>query len=179
MAQDEGGEFEEIDLFVGIGVDAEQIPEDVVEFALGGLLQHFDHEGFELGLEEETLCSGVVLVEVHFELIPNGVDEGEFLSRDVSRGINLEATAVQIDSVSEVLLDEVEILLEGNEPIIVSVQFLENVDQIFSCGLNFDKERIFSKQFNKFFKTNFNRFPTNGTSTSVFSFEDYFSEING
>jgi hypothetical protein len=104
---------------------------------LGGFLQHFDDEGFELGFDEESLGALIVFVEVDFEFVPNGVDEGEFFGRDVVGCLGLEAAAVQIDSVSEVLPNEVEVLLEGNEPIIVSIQFLENIKKILLTWSNF------------------------------------------
>jgi hypothetical protein len=112
---------------------------------LGGFLQHLDHEGFELGLQEESFGSCVVFVEVGFEFIPNGIDEGEFFGGDVARRLHLEAAALQIDSVSEVLFDEVEVLLESNEAVIVSIQLLEYINQIFSCWLDFNEETKFSK----------------------------------
>ncbi len=93
-------------------------------------MQHFDHEGFELTIHEESLGSCVVFVEVGFEFVPNGIDEGEFFGGDIAQSLHLEAAAVQIDSVSEVLFDEVKVLLESNEAIIVSIQFLENIKQI-------------------------------------------------
>ena len=104
---------------------------------MGGFLQHFDDEGFELGFDEETLGALIVFVEVDFELVPNGVDEGEFFGGDVIGRLGLEAAAVQIDSVSEVLPNEGEVLLEGNEPIIVSIQFLENKKKILLTWSNF------------------------------------------
>lgn len=93
--------------------------------------------------------------------------------------MHLEATAVQVDSVSEVLLYEADVLLEGNEPILVSVQLLENIDQIFPGGLDFDKEAEFCEHFDKIVKIDLNCFPVDRISVSVFSFEDDFSEVDG
>jgi hypothetical protein len=132
-------EFKEIDLFVGVGVDSEKVPENVVEFTLGGFLQHFHHESFELALNKESLFAFVVFVEVDFEFVPNGVDETVLLCGNFAWCLHLEATAVQIDSISEVLLDEVDVLLEGNEPIVVSVQFVENILQVLLAWSDLDE----------------------------------------
>lgn len=82
VTENERGELGEIDLFVGVGVDSEKVPENVVEFALGGFLKYFDHEGFEFGLNEESLFACVVFVEVDFEFVPNGVDKSILLGGD-------------------------------------------------------------------------------------------------
>ena len=140
-------------------------------------MEHFDHEGFELGLGEESLSARIVLVEVDFELVPNGVDEGEFLGGDVAGCLDLEAAAVQIDSVSEVLSDEVEVLLEGNEPIVISVQFLEYIKKILFTWSYLDERPKLCEQLNKLGCTDLYVFPILGIILSIFSLEDYFSEV--
>ena len=144
---------------------------------MGGLLKNFDNEGFEFFLSEESLSALIVFVEIDFEFVPNGVDEGDLFGGDVSGGFDFEATAVQIDTVSEVFPDEVEVLLEGDEPIVVSVQLLEYIYQILSGWLNLNEEAEFSKQLNESLKINFNGFPV--SLVSIFSLEDDFSEIDG
>ncbi len=112
---------------------------------MGGFLKNFDNEGFEFLLSEESLSALIVFVEIDFEFVPNGVDEGDLFGGDVSGGFDFEATAVQIDTVSEVFPDEVEVLLEGDEPIVVSVQLLEYIKKIFFTWSNFNERTVLSE----------------------------------
>ena len=144
---------------------------------MGGLLKHFDDEGFELGLDEESLSSVIVFVEVGFEFVPNGVDECEFFGGDVAGCLDFEAAAVEVDSVSEVLLYEVNVLLECDEAIVISVQFLENMKKILLTWSDLDERSKLSKYLNKLCCTNLYIFPILGVILSIFSFEDYFCEI--
>lgn len=74
--------FEEVDFLVGISVDTEEVPEDIVEFSFGGFLQNLDDEASEFALLEVSLLASVVAIEVGLELIPNGLHEGQFLFGD-------------------------------------------------------------------------------------------------
>lgn len=55
MAENEAGEFVEIHFFVGVRVNSEQIPKDIVKFSLGGFLKDFNEEVLKLIFSKMTL----------------------------------------------------------------------------------------------------------------------------
>ena len=64
VVKDERSEFLEIDLFVGVWIDSEEIPENVVQFSFSCFVQDFDDKESKLSFIQESFGSLVVFVEV-------------------------------------------------------------------------------------------------------------------
>lgn len=172
-------EFREVNFFVGVRVNSEQVPEDVVKFSFSCFVQDFNDESSEFGFIEESLLALIVFIKVDLELVPNGIHEGKLFFRDVSRGSELGFGFLpEVNSIAEVFLDEVEVLLEGNEAVLVSVKLIEDPHKVFSGNFESNEEAGFSDQSYELFQRNFSGFPHIWVGIFVASLEDNFHEIN-
>lgn len=139
-------ELVKVDLHVGICVHSEEVPEDIVEFAFGCLLQNFNSKAFKLSLFEISLLASIVLIKVFLELVPNGLHEFQLLFRHSCKVRRRVFAGTKIQSIAEVFLNEISILVESDESVMVGVQFVEDIGEIFLAGSNLDEEAVLSKQ---------------------------------
>jgi hypothetical protein len=67
---------------VVVPVHSEQVPENVVQLSLRGLVKDFNCEGFELRFIQIGLVGRIVFIKVLLELSPDLIDELKFLGSD-------------------------------------------------------------------------------------------------
>jgi len=72
----------------------------------------------------------VILVEVNLQFVPNGTYKAVLFFRDAYRNVLWRWFCERIDSVPEVFSYELSILLESNKPVFVSIELIENEDQV-------------------------------------------------
>lgn len=69
---------------VSVGVDSEQVPEDVLEFPSGVFVKDFNDESFKIVFSQVSLGSSIIPVEVSSKLTPDSINELPFLVGDVA-----------------------------------------------------------------------------------------------
>lgn len=175
-------EFSEIDLFVAVRVNSEQVPENVVQLSLRSFVKDFNYEGLKLFFFQVGLGSIVILIKVFFKLSPNSFDKSNFFLTDSSNVGNSICfdflLGSKIKSISEVFFNESSILLEGNETILVSIELLENPDKVSLDWLHSNEEASVCDQINEILEADFFSFPLVSVLIFVFAFEENFNEID-
>ena len=133
-------ELFELDLFVLVGVSTEHVPEHIVQLSLSCLFQNIDNESFKL--------------------IPDSVDKTELFLTDVLRNFfTVFRLAPEIDVITKVLSYEVDVLLESDVTVVISVKFFEDSFKISLRDLIAEEVAVSSKDDFEFSKTDLTIFP--------------------
>lgn len=135
----------EIDFLIGIRVHSEDIPEDVVKLTLSGFMQNLDNKVTKLAFHEMSLLASIIAIEVTLELIPDGLDKLQLLLSDASQVRRVLARA-EVKPISKVLLHEIRVLSEGDESIMISIQFIEDNLEIFPARPHLDEEGVLCEE---------------------------------
>ena len=179
-------EFEEFHFLVGVGVNSEQVPENVVELSLGGLVQNFNHEGLQLGFVQESLGSLVVFIEVDLEFVPDGLDESVLFIGDALRMLGSAVFSrffrlrfsPEVKVVAEILPDKINKLLEGDESIVVGVKFLEDEDEVIPARFVLDEVASLSDEGDKLIEGDPFGFPDLAVGGFVSPVEEDLDEVD-
>ena len=173
-------ELGEFYFLVGILVDSEQVPEDIVQFFFSSFLQNFNNEFSEFSIVQKVFLSCIILIKVDSELIPNGLDECHFFFWDSSwvRVFIFLGFGFEINVISKIFLDEVSKLLEGDESIFIGIKFIEDEDKIFSQRFESDEIASLSDETDELFKWNLFGGPDFAVGGLVSSVEEDFDEVD-
>ena len=97
----------------------------------------------------------VIFIEINFEFVPNRSHKTVLFFRDSSGNrlsLHFGYSFGEFDVVSQISSDEVDKLLEGDEAVFVSVEFVEDEDEIFSGRFEPDEEAAFVDEEDELFE---------------------------
>lgn len=179
-------EFVELSLLVSVRINSEQVPEDVIEFSLGSLVQNFNDEASEIGIVQVSLASRVIFIEVDLQFAPDSLDEAPFFIINACWWLVISwlffllgfGFDLWLDAHSEVFPDEIDILSEGDETVFVSIEEREDFSEIFLGGFSLQEGASIENELDEFVEADLPALPLVRLNIPVFPVKDDRNEVD-